>query len=255
MDVAQHKLNIVPYSADVYRAATFRAKKRRTKELNYPTRPPRYKMDGSGRDGFVFLHENCGSAPKPQFRSGSTPWAAGSTAPWAFDRNTTMLAKHGSLRRGVPSSLAKAKGTKVVASRPFTPAPRAPLTQRQRRRSRRQKRSSTRLATPSREWAQRHSFKSTRPTTAAAARHQQAWLGNSRRTFAAPLKSSRPATAAPRARRGRQPKQAAAALDAALIASAVTTGPLVLRGMTAPAACGMGGPSSFASSVPRHLLV
>ena len=252
---AQHKLNCIPYSADVYRAATFRAKKRRTKELNFPTRPPRYKMDGSGRDGFVFLHENCGTAPKPQFRTGSTPWAAGSTAPWAFDRNTTTVAKHGSLRRGVPSSLAKAKGTKVVASRPFAPAPRAPLTDRQRRRSRRQKQSSTRLATPSREWAQRHAFvktsrsKKMRPTTA---HHQQAWLGNSRRTFARPM-SLRPATAAPRVRERRQTHQAAT-FDAALIASAVSTGKLVLRGMTAPAACGTGERMGLAVSVPRHLL-
>ena len=80
--------SIASMTADVYRAGTFRAKKRRTKEINFPVRPPRYKMDGSGRDGFVFLHDDVGQAPKLVFRPNSTPWGQNpSTCPYAFDPN------------------------------------------------------------------------------------------------------------------------------------------------------------------------
>ena len=76
-----------PMTADVYRPY-FPAKKRRTKEINFPVRPPLHKMDGSGRDGFVFLHDDVGQAPKLVFRPNSTPWGQNpSTCPYAFDPN------------------------------------------------------------------------------------------------------------------------------------------------------------------------
>ena len=118
-------VNTIPMTADVYRAGTFRRPKRRTKELNFPSRPPRYKMDGSGRDGFVFLHGDVGKPKARVFRTNTTPWGAKSTAPWAHDPRLRIVAKCASLRRR-PNS----RGTKLVAPRQQRPhsAVRATLT-------------------------------------------------------------------------------------------------------------------------------
>ena len=94
----------------------FRRPKRRTKELNYPSRPPRYKMDGSGRDGFVFLHGDVGKPKARIFRTNTTPWGAKSTAPWAHDPRLTIVAKCASLRRR-PNT----RGTKLVTPRQQRP--------------------------------------------------------------------------------------------------------------------------------------
>ena len=112
---AQHRVGIVPRTADVYRAGTYRRPKKRTKEMNFPTRPPRYIMDGSGRDGFVFLHENCGLPKKSIFRSHSPPKRTYLDPPYAFDPNALITAKTANLRRRPNTT-----GIKIVA-RPRRP--------------------------------------------------------------------------------------------------------------------------------------
>ena len=113
---AQVRINTIPMTADVYRAQTFRRPKRRTKEINYPIRPPRYIMDGSGRDGFVFLHGDVGKPNNPNdiFRKHVTPWGQNSTAPWAFDPRLTVVCKNAGLRMKPNST-----GVKIVAARPY----------------------------------------------------------------------------------------------------------------------------------------
>jgi hypothetical protein len=140
---AQMKIDCIPMTADVYRAGTFRRPRRRTKELNYPPRPPRYIMDGSGRDGFVFLHGDVGQPKKAIFRNNKTPWAKKSTAPYSFDPHVQMVVKCSSLRLKPCST-----GVKVVSSRPFRPRTAASLSPRMQRRAQRQRKQSNRLSTP-----------------------------------------------------------------------------------------------------------
>ena len=73
-------------------------------------------MDGSGRDGFVFLHGDVGKPKARIFRTNTTPWAAKSTAPWAHDPRLTIVAKCASLRRR-PNT----RGTKLVTPRQQRP--------------------------------------------------------------------------------------------------------------------------------------
>lgn len=73
-------------------------------------------MDGSGRDGFVFLHGDVGKPKARIFRTNTTPWGAKSTAPWAHDPRLTIVAKCASLRRR-PNT----RGTKLVTPRQQRP--------------------------------------------------------------------------------------------------------------------------------------
>ena len=74
-------------------------------------------MDGSGRDGFVFLHGDVGKPKARIFRTNTTPWGANkSTAPWAHDPRLTIVAKCASLRRR-PNT----RGTKLVTPRQQRP--------------------------------------------------------------------------------------------------------------------------------------
>ncbi len=187
---AQMKLNCIPMTADVYRAGTFRAKKRRTKEINFPIRPPRYKMDGSGRDGFVFLHDDVGQPPKRVFRTNSTPWGQNSSScPYAFDPNLRHAAKCSSLRRRIPTNRATCSGFKVVAKNPYRRGSVKPLarSKNSNRRARRQAQSTNRLSTPiPRLVIKKARAIGNRPGT--AGRKTTPWLGNSKRP-------TRPATA------------------------------------------------------------
>ena len=188
---AQMKLTCIPMTADVYRAGTFRAKKKRTKEINFAPRPPRYVMDGSGRDGFVFLHGDVGQAPKRVFRTNSTPWGQNaSSCPYAFDPNLRHAAKCSSLRRRIPTNRATCTGFKVVAKNPYRRHAVSNLPAKNKnsiRRARRQAKSSNRLSTPIPRLVVKN--KQTRPGTAAGReKNVTPWLGNSKRP-------RRPATA------------------------------------------------------------
>jgi hypothetical protein len=146
---AQVNINTIPMTADVYRAGTFRRPKRRTKEINYPIRPPRYKMDGSGRDSFIFLHENVGKPKKAIFRTHATPWSTRQsvhgvqcTAPYSQDPRLRIMAKCANLRQR-PCT----KGVKLVAPR-IEYRPTSALSPRMRRKYVRQKKSTNRLSQP-----------------------------------------------------------------------------------------------------------
>ena len=179
---AQHKINTIPRTS--YRR-TFHPPRKRTKEINFPVRPPRYVMDGSGRDSFVFLHGDIGKPPKSLFRKNSTPWGENSSCPYAFDPHLKHEAKCLSLRRKIPTQPSKCSGLKIVTKNPHrrykTPAFNTQyLTSRKKndiRRARRQMKSVNRLSTPNPRLVMQ-SKTTKRPKSAS---HTSPWVGNSRR--------------------------------------------------------------------------
>jgi len=187
---AQHRVGIVPRTADVYRAGTYRRPKRRTKEMNFPTRPPRYIMDGSGRDGFVFLHGDVGVPKKSIFRSHAIPKRRYMDPPYAFDQNVQIIAKTANLRTRPNTT-----GVKVVsARRPHQQqhscrTSGTQLSPRLKRRLKRQQLQTNRLSQPlKKNIVKKGMYKGSQEKKFAT----EPWLGNSVRSI---KKQQRPSTA------------------------------------------------------------